>query len=419
VTLAQFTLPPDTRAVGTGNPPADMNGVTDAHNAQQAQFNMLSAAFGSNPSTAAGTQINAALAALPSTGGTIFIPPGAWTLDEVVKWNNCTGGNIIVQGFGWGSQLLWSGSSLGSAFEMGDTTQRHIFMRDMRITQTDGAANGTAISANYCVDGAFERLLIDGSTYAPNQGIAFNAAGTYYNTVKDCRINAAGSSGACLYYDTGSNSNVADNNRLIGDSSTTGIHANANGLQLNHPDMEGTGLAGVAVGASGVNVNLVNPYLQGLTTAISLASGCGPVTITGGDADGATSDIADSGCTALSVIGFRNKSGIIETYFSGSTKTLGFAAAGAAADVWLYRQGSTALGVNGSLDVNNFIRLAELLIISPSLSTVGSGASNGIELANATTPPPNTPTGGGCLYVSGGALYWKGSSGTATEIATA
>ncbi len=52
--------------------------------------------------------------------------------------------------------------------------------------------------------------------------------------------------------------------------------------------------------------------------------------------------------------------------------------------------------------------------------TVDVGAGDGvIAIANATTNPTTTPTGGGILYVSAGALKYKGSSGTVTPIAPA
>ncbi len=54
--------------------------------------------------------------------------------------------------------------------------------------------------------------------------------------------------------------------------------------------------------------------------------------------------------------------------------------------------------------------------------TVGSVTSDGvgvIKIANCITPPPSTPSGGGVLYVEGGALKFKGSSGTVTTIAPA
>ena len=48
-----------------------------------------------------------------------------------------------------------------------------------------------------------------------------------------------------------------------------------------------------------------------------------------------------------------------------------------------------------------------------------AGGSGVIAIANATTPPAGTPTGGGVLYVEGGALKYKGSSGTVTTLGAA
>lgn len=46
-------------------------------------------------------------------------------------------------------------------------------------------------------------------------------------------------------------------------------------------------------------------------------------------------------------------------------------------------------------------------------------AEGAIFIANATTAPTTDPTGGGILYVSAGALLYRGSSGTVTPIAPA
>jgi hypothetical protein len=51
-------------------------------------------------------------------------------------------------------------------------------------------------------------------------------------------------------------------------------------------------------------------------------------------------------------------------------------------------------------------------------SSYGSGTGV-IFIANATTTPSTNPSGGGVLYVEGGALKYKGSSGTVTTIANA
>lgn len=47
------------------------------------------------------------------------------------------------------------------------------------------------------------------------------------------------------------------------------------------------------------------------------------------------------------------------------------------------------------------------------------GATGGIFIANANTPPSTNPSGGGVLYVDSGALKWRGSGGTVTTIAAA
>ena len=50
---------------------------------------------------------------------------------------------------------------------------------------------------------------------------------------------------------------------------------------------------------------------------------------------------------------------------------------------------------------------------------LGSDADKAIALADADTVPTTNPTGGGILYSEGGALKWRGSSGTVTTIASA
>ena len=47
------------------------------------------------------------------------------------------------------------------------------------------------------------------------------------------------------------------------------------------------------------------------------------------------------------------------------------------------------------------------------------GGRGGISLTNNSTIPTTNPTGGGILYAEGGALKWRGSSGTVTTIAAA
>jgi parallel beta-helix repeat protein len=86
---SQYTLPPDTRSVGSGNPPSDINAVIDALAAMGAVYNVLNAAYsgGADPTGAADSApaINAALAALPSsTGGTVILPAGAYKISSPI-----------------------------------------------------------------------------------------------------------------------------------------------------------------------------------------------------------------------------------------------------------------------------------------------------------------------------------------------
>lgn len=79
-----FTLPPDTRSVGSPNPAGDMNAVTDALLASGAGFNVLSAAFagGADPTGAADSTAAfaaAIAAAIAANGAEVIVPPGQYT----------------------------------------------------------------------------------------------------------------------------------------------------------------------------------------------------------------------------------------------------------------------------------------------------------------------------------------------------
>ena len=92
----QYTIPPSTRAVGTGNPPADMNGAADALTAMGAAGNVLNAAYagGADPTGAADstTAIQAAINAaayvsasdasgiLGAAQATVYLPGGTYLI---------------------------------------------------------------------------------------------------------------------------------------------------------------------------------------------------------------------------------------------------------------------------------------------------------------------------------------------------
>jgi hypothetical protein len=65
-------------------------------------------------------------------------------------------------------------------------------------------------------------------------------------------------------------------------------------------------------------------------------------------------------------------------------------------------------------------RRASATVSSLSMNTTSLGSGVGVvAIGNANTVPSTNPTAGGVLYAEGGALKWRGSSGTVTTIAPA
>jgi hypothetical protein len=79
-------------------------------------------------------------------------------------------------------------------------------------------------------------------------------------------------------------------------------------------------------------------------------------------------------------------------------------------DVNLYRSST------GVLATDHWIRATQGLRVNT--TSVGGGVGV-IGLANATTAPTGTPSGGGVLFARNGALFWRGSAGNETQIAAA
>lgn len=62
---------------------------------------------------------------------------------------------------------------------------------------------------------------------------------------------------------------------------------------------------------------------------------------------------------------------------------------------------------------------ANITLAGQSAADSYGGGTGVVFIANASVAPPTNPAGGGILYAEGGALKWRGSAGTVTEIAKA
>jgi hypothetical protein len=320
--MANFTLPP-ARGLDTPDPAGDINNLTAAHVAAGADLNVFNGAFagGGDPSVVPDPTpaIQAALNAVPANGAIVKLPPGAYTLSAPLT---VSVSGTIIAGSGWGTQLRYDGTVLTSgAIKMADTTQRRVFIRDLRITQTAASSTGAAINASYFTNSVIERVLIDGSTNAPNIGIDFNVTGSYYNVVSDSRINVSGANSIGVRFDTNSNSNVVRNCRIIPDlglASSIGCYVNARSILLEHLDVESTPGTGISVGPNGHACTIVAPYLEACGTNLALAAGVNAPTVIGGTIEAATTaDYADAGALTPMMLNVRSSSGGEHAYTKG------------------------------------------------------------------------------------------------------
>ena len=113
-------------------------------------------------------------------------------------------------------------------------------------------------------------------------------------------------------------------------------------------------------------------------------------------------------------------SGGLDNYINSGNFGVGLASSISAR---LHISGINATNANMALKVSDNTGVTSLFIVRNG-GNIGIGTEsefgNGvlvIAIANATTVPSANPTGGGVLYVEGGALKYRGSSGTVTTIA--
>lgn len=157
-------------------------------------------ANGTNDDTAA---IQAALNAVSANGSTVFFPAGTYKITSTFS-ATVTGTEIV--GSGWGSQIVYDGNVVSTAFNASGNIQ--VFMRDMRFSQSNASHLGTALDLSQVNSGSFERILIDAASggVAPLKGIVLNASTCLDNSIRSCRISYGGTSSRGIAISGSSNS---------------------------------------------------------------------------------------------------------------------------------------------------------------------------------------------------------------------
>ena len=130
--MPTYSLPPDTRAAGTGNPPADMNAVVDVLNHTTLQHRFYLDQYGADPTGASSSDaawtacyadaLAAAIAGPPPAGTLIVLGAGVYLFS--INKVQVTDARIGLVGQGKGVTTLTTNGNTGDLVYVTDTTGR-------------------------------------------------------------------------------------------------------------------------------------------------------------------------------------------------------------------------------------------------------------------------------------------------------
>lgn len=327
---------------------------------------------GTNDDTSA---INSALGAASTNGSTILFPPGQYKITSALT-PTITG--TIIAGTGWASQIQYDGSVV-TAGAIVPTGNIRVFLRDIRISQTNASHVGTALDWSGCSSSTIERVLIDGgggSGVAPNIGVKLNASTCHYNAIRDCRINYGGTASNGISIQGASHSNVVDNVRLIAqgdDVNSSAVYiVNTHSTTLIRPDMESAAGNGVWLDTAAHGTAMYNLYCDTNNINLKITSGVIAPSLFGGTLQGGISaNIQDNG--AIGPVFF---------------------------NAWP-NSGSTDLN-KAYLVGGNFGVSTNLLV--GSTTPLGDNGAGELQIGDATTVPTTSPSAGSVVYSESAAV---------------
>ena len=159
-------LPPDTRVPGSGNPPADMDGVIDALTAMGAGLNVQNPALAGGADPTGVADSTAAWQAALTAGGLIVVPPGTYTISSTVT-GTVAPTRIVCPGGRWATQVNFTGT--GDCIRMYNPAGFG--------TGVGGGILGLTINGTSAGNGSTGLHIGDGSNYELDV-VAQNFAGT-------------------------------------------------------------------------------------------------------------------------------------------------------------------------------------------------------------------------------------------------
>jgi len=239
----QFTLPPDTRAVGQGNPPQDVNGIIDALTAIGTPYSVLNSAYsgGADPTgtsycdTAFADATSAALAA----GQPLLIPGGTYKFQDPIDWR-AAGLKVIGAGYK-NVNLEQAGTSNTPVVMCAGESQLIHGLRIGYISQQSSASTSAAClqlgddTAGDCFMSHFSDLLLFQGCYGTQINPDLTATGGFFSCVfSNIAIRGWAQSGIYWYAAAGTGagnctgsvlSNIYVNNNPAGSRQTSASYA--------------------------------------------------------------------------------------------------------------------------------------------------------------------------------------------------
>lgn len=392
-------------------------------------------------------EIQAALNAANASGSTVFFPSGTYLISASLTVNN-TG--TIIMGNGWGSQILYDGSVVTAGAINAAATKR-VFIRDIRISQTNASHLGTAIDASNFFSGVIERVLIDGggaSGVAPLIGVQMNASTCHHNVVRECRISYGGASSRGVSIIASSHSNTVQDIRFTPQSdnvNSAGVYiTNSHSTTLIHPDVESATGNGIFLDTAAHSTTIVSAYCDTNAINLKIASGVIGLMVAGGTYNGGTTtNIQDNGAVSpiilnawpnsgtttfsraslsaasaggqvLSVVnttGTPTSDNFNVTSQSAADAAFGLLVSGDTVDrLAIDSNGKHQWGPGGATALDTVAGRAGVGVLYTSKNfLVGAAAALGdngvgeLQIANAATPPTTNPTAGVSVYAVSGA----------------
>jgi hypothetical protein len=377
------------------------------------------AVYGTNAGTAvyatnAGTAVN--------ISGTITATQVTGTAAVLTSANTFTAGQTITPSSGTAATINAAASAVGVVVKLG--------------------ASGTSNLQEWQNNGSTVLAKIESAGHIRSGRISIDTTGSWFD-VASLNVRAYADSVVGAIIRAQSSTQTADLQQWQSSASAVLGGRNAAGQTYAGSTASQVGSTTTALTSAAYTSATVAVFTYGGTSLVQVGQTVTVAGVTGGAYNGTwvvsavtstTFTVLGSGFTNNAGTGGTFKLSAVGSFTAGTaaiTPLVARAAASQSANIqeWQDSTGATlaSIGTNGAINTGflaNTNGTTNLILGTNRNTQIGNTSSFGggqlvLGITNATTVPSTNPTGGGILYAEGGALKWRGSSGTVTTIAAA